>query len=260
MAKQRLAVASRIKRRRTLVRERRRRWLERNPAVKEALDRKTLANLREWWRNNKKLRLPKIKEWQKKLPKYKKRRLHAKATDRSRQWKEKVSVENIEPVVPVEAPAPLFPLEPVWRNSFNDPLLFATGILGLLPPGEPNPDGKFQLEPWQAEALRAIGEHDRVSIRSGHGVGKTALVCIVLLWFLLTRVDCKIPVAANSDKQLRDTVWPELRKWTRMLPPQFQEQIEEKGKERTICDYLAGMTDRFAVEEYQKLFDPSLLP
>lgn len=45
-----------------------------------------------------------------------------------------------------------------------------------------------------------------------------------------------------------------------MLPPQFQEQIETKGKERTICDYLAGMTDRFAVDEYQKLFDPSLLP
>lgn len=45
-----------------------------------------------------------------------------------------------------------------------------------------------------------------------------------------------------------------------MLPLQFQALIEEKGKERTICDYLAGMTDRFAVDEYAKLFDPSLLP
>ena len=45
-----------------------------------------------------------------------------------------------------------------------------------------------------------------------------------------------------------------------MLPDQFQELVAEKGKERTICDYLAGMTDRFAVEEYQKLFNPSLLP
>lgn len=45
-----------------------------------------------------------------------------------------------------------------------------------------------------------------------------------------------------------------------MLPDQFQELIAEKGKERTICDYLAGMTDRFAIEEYQKLFNPSLLP
>ncbi|MDP3451176.1 MAG: deoxyguanosinetriphosphate triphosphohydrolase, partial [Anaerolineaceae bacterium] len=45
-----------------------------------------------------------------------------------------------------------------------------------------------------------------------------------------------------------------------MLPLQFQNLIEDKGKERTICDYLAGMTDRFAVDEYAKLFDPSLLP
>jgi dGTPase len=45
-----------------------------------------------------------------------------------------------------------------------------------------------------------------------------------------------------------------------MLPDQFQELIPEKGLERTICDYLAGMTDRFAVDEYQKLFNPSLLP
>jgi dGTPase len=45
-----------------------------------------------------------------------------------------------------------------------------------------------------------------------------------------------------------------------MLPNQFQAQIAEKGRERSICDYLAGMTDRFAVDEYQRLFDPSLLP
>lgn len=45
-----------------------------------------------------------------------------------------------------------------------------------------------------------------------------------------------------------------------MLPGQFQVLIAQKGIERTVCDYLAGMTDRFAVEEYQKLFDPSLLP
>ncbi len=45
-----------------------------------------------------------------------------------------------------------------------------------------------------------------------------------------------------------------------MLPLHFQPQLEEKGKERAICDYLAGMTDRFAVDEYGKLFDPSSLP
>jgi len=41
-----------------------------------------------------------------------------------------------------------------------------------------------------------------------------------------------------------------------ILPYHIREQIEERGQERTICDYIAGMTDRFAVDEYQKLFDP----
>ncbi len=45
-----------------------------------------------------------------------------------------------------------------------------------------------------------------------------------------------------------------------ILPSHVQELIEERGLERTICDYIAGMTDRFAIEEHQKLFDPTLLP
>lgn len=45
-----------------------------------------------------------------------------------------------------------------------------------------------------------------------------------------------------------------------MLPHHVQGQIGERGLERTICDYLAGMTDRYAVDEYAKLFDPSRLP
>ena len=45
-----------------------------------------------------------------------------------------------------------------------------------------------------------------------------------------------------------------------MLPRHIQETIEERGLERTICDYIAGMTDRFAVEEYNKLFEPMTKP
>jgi len=45
-----------------------------------------------------------------------------------------------------------------------------------------------------------------------------------------------------------------------ILPRHIQEWIPERGLERAICDYLAGMTDRYAVEEHQKLFDPLVLP
>jgi len=45
-----------------------------------------------------------------------------------------------------------------------------------------------------------------------------------------------------------------------MLPPEFRELVEERGLQRTICDYLAGMTDRYAITEYERLFDPRSTP
>jgi len=40
------------------------------------------------------------------------------------------------------------------------------------------------------------------------------------------------------------------------LPPRFQERIAKDGVPRVVCDYIAGMTDRFAMDEHRKLFDP----
>ena len=101
-----------------------------------------------------------------------------------------------------------------WVRSADDPLLFVTDVLK----GEPYP--------WQRETLEALRTHDRIAVRSGHGVGKTTLECWAALWFILTRFPCKIPITANSQDQLRDVVWAELAKWFRCLPTQVQEQFE----------------------------------
>ena len=106
-------------------------------------------------------------------------------------------------------------------RSRSNPLLFVTDVLGAEP------------EPWQEQALEAVGKHDRVSIRSGHGVGKTTLEAWLILWFLLTRKNCKIPVAANSQDQLRDTIWPEIAKWHRQLPEPLKANIDVQA-ERVI--------------------------
>lgn len=42
------------------------------------------------------------------------------------------------------------------------------------------------------------------------------------------------------------------------LPKEFLARNKDQTKERMICDYIAGMTDRFAIEEHQKLFDASV--
>jgi dGTPase len=45
-----------------------------------------------------------------------------------------------------------------------------------------------------------------------------------------------------------------------ILPDSFQLMIDQKGLEQTVCYYIAGMTDRYAIDEYQKIFDPEVLP
>jgi len=41
-----------------------------------------------------------------------------------------------------------------------------------------------------------------------------------------------------------------------LLPPRYQARFEQSGLQRVLCDYIAGMTDRFALDEYRRLFEP----
>jgi dGTPase len=40
------------------------------------------------------------------------------------------------------------------------------------------------------------------------------------------------------------------------LPPGSQKRLKADGKHRVVCDYLAGMTDRYAQDEYRRFFEP----
>jgi dGTPase len=51
-------------------------------------------------------------------------------------------------------------------------------------------------------------------------------------------------------------IFESYRKNPSLLPWSHQDRCEEFGRERVICDFIAGMTDRYALEEYKKLFDP----
>jgi dGTPase len=41
------------------------------------------------------------------------------------------------------------------------------------------------------------------------------------------------------------------------LPEDFQPQLSFDGMERTVCDYIAGMTDNYAVDKYTEIFIPT---
>ena len=61
---------------------------------------------------------------------------------------------------------------------------------------------------------------------------------------------------ADKAKRILRNLFTVYSREPRLLPPHVYAFIEETGKERLICDYTAGMTDRFALEEYKRLFDP----
>ena len=41
------------------------------------------------------------------------------------------------------------------------------------------------------------------------------------------------------------------------LPKPYLRLLERDGKERVVCDYLSGMTDRYAIGVFESLFIPS---
>jgi hypothetical protein len=83
---------------------------------------------------------------------------------------------------------------------------------------------KAEPDKWQLEALRALARgHTRISIRSGHGTGKSAFAAWALVWFMNTRAPFKAVATAPTSPQLFDVLWPELLKWHKTLPPAWQQ-------------------------------------
>lgn len=152
--------------------------------------------------------------------------------------------------------AKLEPWMDAWLNSHRNPWLFATGVLGFLPAGADNPDAKPQLEAWQDQFLRDFFkgpdgkevDNPRHSVRAGHGVGKGTLLAILALWFPLTHYDSKAVLTANSQNQLRDNNWPEIRKWAAYLPDALRSkiQIDEERLYITASPEMAFVVRRTA--------------
>ncbi|HSA58892.1 MAG TPA: deoxyguanosinetriphosphate triphosphohydrolase family protein [bacterium] len=64
-------------------------------------------------------------------------------------------------------------------------------------------------------------------------------------------------MASKAEKVLEDLFHAYLKN-PKILPKPVQEFMNGTPKERVICDYIAGMTDRFALEEHARLFDPAV--
>lgn len=86
-------------------------------------------------------------------------------------------------------------------------------------------------EKWQAEVVEALDRGEtKISIRSGHGVGKTALCAWLAVHFLCFRDDVKIIVTAPSADQMKDGLIPEINKWIARMPSYMSHSIESTSE------------------------------
>ncbi|OIR02610.1 terminase-like family protein [mine drainage metagenome] len=100
-----------------------------------------------------------------------------------------------------------------WRK--DGPAVFAREVLGATP---------FD---WQYQAGEYLALDRKLSVRSGHGVGKSAFLAWCILWFQSTHFPAKVPCTAPTSHQLSDILWAELAKWHRAM----NERMPELGNE-----------------------------
>lgn len=86
--------------------------------------------------------------------------------------------------------------------------------------------GVTVIEKWQFKQLCDLVKRDHHSIRSGHGVGKSALLSWAILWFTCTHFPCKVPCTAPTKHQIEDVLWGELALWRRKMKKGLAEMFE----------------------------------
>ncbi|PTR06967.1 MULTISPECIES: terminase [unclassified Novosphingobium] len=105
----------------------------------------------------------------------------------------------------------------------HDPLGHA---LFVYPWGQGPLTGMTGPRRWQRDVLDEIGAHLadpatrhtplRLARASGHGIGKSALVAMIVKWALDTCPDTRVLVTANTESQLDTKTAPEIAKWAQM--------------------------------------------
>lgn len=124
-------------------------------------------------------------------------------------------------------------------RCYADPLRFVlwafpwgeTPELSIVPLPEPwasrYPNCKYGPDVWACEVLEDIGKQVRerafdgihavkpirLAIASGHGIGKSFLTAMLVIWIMATRPDAKGVVTANTANQLETKTFAEISKW-----------------------------------------------
>lgn len=100
----------------------------------------------------------------------------------------------------------------VVSQYYSDPIAFAADCIDWQGEG---------LTAYQNEIIDTLSSKRRIAVRGPHGLGKSTIGAITVLWFALTRdatsTDWKIITTAGAWRQLINYLWPEIRKWANRI-------------------------------------------
>ena len=136
-------------------------------------------------------------------------------------------------------------LKEAFQRYLKNPVLFVSEV--------------FKVKPTehQAEVLMSlVAEGAHVTVRSGHGTGKSAVLSWIVLWGLLLHDDVKIPCTAPSSHQLFDVLWSEIAKWHERMPPLLRRLILVQSS--SIC-VVGHEKTRFAAARTARKENPDAL-
>lgn len=71
----------------------------------------------------------------------------------------------------------------------------------------------MECDDWQGVVASDVANESKVAVKSGQGVGKTALEAGLIIWFLVCRPYSKVIATAPTMQQLYDVLWAEIAKW-----------------------------------------------
>ena len=71
----------------------------------------------------------------------------------------------------------------------------------------------MDCDDWQGLVASDVANYPKVAVKSGQGVGNTALEAGLIIWFLVCRPYSKVIATAPTMQQLYDVLWAEISKW-----------------------------------------------
>jgi len=76
----------------------------------------------------------------------------------------------------------------------------------------------FDPDDWQEALFKDVVSHNRITVKSGQGVGKTGCESVIAIWFLSCFPYAKVIATAPTRRQLHDVLWSEIDKWRSKSP------------------------------------------